>query len=261
MNPELNGRRAALVIAHPGHELRVFHWMQIAHPVVFILTDGSGRTGKSRLNSTTGILDALGSPKGSLYGRLSDREVYTRILKQDFHHFVTLTWELAEEFMAHQVDYVVGDAAEGYNPTHDLCRWIIQGALQLSELRQGTVIQNFEILLGGRFVSNAGVPPEGSIRFSLEDRLLDQKLKAVRSYPELAMEVDEILENEGLDAIRQECLWPVTDSWSQDEFAEPPYYERYGERQVAAGHYHTVLRYREHMHPLKIALRNACNPV
>jgi hypothetical protein len=32
--------KAALVVAHPGHELRVFHWLRLARPCVFVLTDG-----------------------------------------------------------------------------------------------------------------------------------------------------------------------------------------------------------------------------
>jgi hypothetical protein len=34
--------RAALVIAHPGHELRALHWLRLSRPCVFVLTDGSG---------------------------------------------------------------------------------------------------------------------------------------------------------------------------------------------------------------------------
>jgi hypothetical protein len=36
---------------------------------------------------------------------------------------------------------------------------------------------------------------------------------------------------------------------------EPPFYETYGEKQVAAGHYAKVLRYREHVRPIEEALR------
>ena len=34
-----------------------------------------------------------------------------------------------------------------------------------------------------------------------------------------------------------------------------PFYELYGERQVLAGHYDRVLRYREHMRPLAEAIQ------
>ena len=40
---------AALVIAHPGHELRIHHWLERARPVTFVLTDGSGHTDHSRI--------------------------------------------------------------------------------------------------------------------------------------------------------------------------------------------------------------------
>jgi hypothetical protein len=44
------------MIAHPGHELRVHHWIERTRPLVFVLTDGSGHTGVSRLASTTAVL-------------------------------------------------------------------------------------------------------------------------------------------------------------------------------------------------------------
>ena len=61
------GKRAVLVIGHPGHELRVFHWLEMLRPVVFVLTDGSGGSGYSRLPSTTRILDQVGASRGSFY--------------------------------------------------------------------------------------------------------------------------------------------------------------------------------------------------
>jgi hypothetical protein len=36
--------------------------------------------------------------------------------------------------------------------------------------------------------------------------------------------------------------------------ADPPFYETHGERQVAAGHYRRVLRFREHFLPAARAL-------
>src|SRR6267142_6198654 len=52
MSASINQRRAALVVAHPSHELRVHGWLQMCHPWVLVLTDGSGRTGEPRLLST-----------------------------------------------------------------------------------------------------------------------------------------------------------------------------------------------------------------
>src|SRR5438552_300306 len=131
MSPTLPGCRAALVIAHPGHELRVHAWVELARPLAFVLTDGSGHTGQSRLASTSRLLERTGAAPGGIYGRLTDRALYA--------------------------------------------------------------------------------------------------------------------------AIRTECLRPVRDGGPPED---PPYYERYGERQVIAGHYERVLRYREHFAPLEAALRH-----
>src|SRR5882762_8530404 len=107
-----NGR-AALVIAHPGHELRVYQWLRLTRPLCFVLTDGSGRSGKSRLDSTTKLLEQNGAQPGSIYGRLTDHAFYADILKGEFKLFIDLAAELARELMQQEIGYVVGDAVEG----------------------------------------------------------------------------------------------------------------------------------------------------
>jgi hypothetical protein len=56
-----------------------------------------------------------------------------------------------------------------------------------------------------------------------------------------------------------ERLRPVDAQWREsraDGSDEKPFYEQYGEKQVAAGHYARVLRYDEHIAPLAKALRS-----
>ena len=84
------GLRAALVIAHPGHELRIHHWLERAKPRVFVLTDGSGHTNRSRLGQTAALLDAAGALRGSMFGRFTDREIYRAILASDVDAFIAL---------------------------------------------------------------------------------------------------------------------------------------------------------------------------
>ena len=55
-----------LVVAHPGHELRVYGWMMQARPVVHVLTDGSGADGESRIGSTTALRPDVGATRGSI---------------------------------------------------------------------------------------------------------------------------------------------------------------------------------------------------
>lgn len=82
--------RAALVVAHPSHELLVHGWLQLNRPQVFVLTDGSGRSGSSRLSQTTRLLEQVGAQRGSIYGRLTDLEAYAINLKHNVSYFILL---------------------------------------------------------------------------------------------------------------------------------------------------------------------------
>src|SRR5678816_1465080 len=95
----LQSTRTVLVIGHPGHELRVFHWLEINQPSVFVLTDGSGRSGISRLHSTTKILDRVGAAKGSVYGYMTDRAVYSAILNGNHQLFIDIARRLCEHLI------------------------------------------------------------------------------------------------------------------------------------------------------------------
>src|SRR5947209_8011263 len=117
--------RAALVLGHPGHELLVHGWLEVTQPLVFVLTDGSGRSNQSRLASTTKILNQAGAKLGSIYGRLTDAVAYAAILNHEFDLFVGIAENLCEEFAVQRIGCVAGDACEGYNPMHDVCRLVI----------------------------------------------------------------------------------------------------------------------------------------
>jgi hypothetical protein len=251
-------RVAALVIAHPGHELRVYHWLELAKPRVFVLTDGSGRSIASRLSSTTKILDPLQAIPGEIYGQLSDRQIYQALLNHDRELFINVLQNLVQALVKHRVEYVVGDAQEGYNPTHDLCRILINAAIaQVSHLYHQTIL-NFEFPLVG--LPNNCLEPQRSqsIWLKLDSAALARKYAAAKAYPELQQELQQAIQTLGLEAFQIECLRPVDlqdlRKDLESELQEPPFYERYGEQQVAQGYYDWVIRYREHLYPLALAL-------
>lgn len=246
--------RAALVIAHPGHELRVYHWLRLARPLCFVLTDGSGRSGKSRLNSTTKLLDQNGAQAGCIYGRLTDHAFYSAIIKGEFDLFIGLTGELARELEREEIEYVVGDAKEGYNPVHDVCRLMINAAVEIVNRKRDQPIPNFEVFLTGQ-ADNHPERIAGDMWLDLDEDSLSKKLEAARAYPEIASDVDRILKQEGIQAIQTELLRLARNHSTCDRVTETPDYEFHGEQQVAAGHYEQVLRYREHVTPLAEALR------
>jgi hypothetical protein len=186
--------RAALIIAHPSHELLVHGWLQRTRPCVFVLTDGSGRSGRPRLDSTTKVLDKAGAAQGSIYGRLTDRQVYDAILACDVDLFLALAESLAEALVRERIEYVAGDAYEGYNTAHDIWRLVIGVAVEMASRSGGQKIANFDFALLGR----PGDCPEsvraGSIWIHLDEDGFARKVEAVRGYnPDRAPEVDALL--------------------------------------------------------------------
>jgi hypothetical protein len=259
--PALPEGRAALVIAHPGHELRVYHWLRLARPTVFILTDGSGSFGESRVHSTTRVLEQIKAGRGCIYGRLTDRQIYSALMAGEIDLFSNLTQELATALVNQKIDYVVGDAIEGYNPAHDLCRFMINSAIEIASRSQGRVIANFDVLLTSELGDYAAETLADAVWLDLNSDDLSRKLEVARGYCELAAEVDGLLKKTGIAGLKTECLRRASRGLVDNNLVNTPYYEIYGERQVAAGHYKQVLRYREHILPLAHALWDYAEPV
>lgn len=276
MSNSNHGAQSALVIGHPGHELRVFGWIETTRPQVFVLTDGSGSAGLPRTNSTEGLLKSLGATRGSIYARFTDVFLYQSIMDHNFSVFTALADELANEMTRNGVQVVAGDAAEGYNPVHDACRMLIDTAVSMVQ-RTSQPIENYEFTL-------VGPPDECPVEarsaahwLRLPDDVFERKLSAARQYPELATEVEaaltdyssptslmspDLVARSGMfrdstngNSFRIECLRPAGSN-VKNKIDERPFYEIYGEQKVAAGQFKRVLRYREHMVPLAEALRN-----
>jgi hypothetical protein len=247
----MNSLRPALFVAHPGHELRLYRWLETAQPDVYVLTDGSGSAGHSRVGSTRRVLEATGARPGSILGVFSDLEIYDAIMRSDIADVVDMTLRLAEAFTAAEI--VVVDAWEGYNPAHDLCRIIGELATARAALLSGRSIPLYESAVVGSW-SVDNTPGERVVR--LDDAALQRKLDAAFAYPELRAEVDEMV-RAGESALRLEVIRPA-----EAPVPEPhPYYEVRGEQQVAAGRYQTTLRYEEHFAPFVSALEEALSSV
>jgi hypothetical protein len=263
------------MVAHPGHELRVHGWLEKAHPIVCVLTDGSGRTSHSRLDSTTRVLNVAGCIPGAIYGAMADRDLYAAVMNFKHGQFTSYVDELASCLLPEDIECIVGDAAEGYNPAHDICRLIIDAAVTLANSQRRQAVKNFDLTL-------IGPPDEGPSAFDaeaiylrLDEPAFARKLLAAGNYPELQAEVAAALSGAGSVGLRQhpdlglragsgfvapspeqfavECLRPVN-AESPARHRETPFYELYGERRVTAGHYTQVLRYREHILPLAEAI-------
>lgn len=249
--PALPEGPAALIIAHPGHELRVWGWMALARPTVYVLTDGSGRSGQSRLaDSLTTVAETGGRP-GRVLGRFTDAGIYQLVLAQRFAVFRDLVDELVDQLAADGVRCVAGDSCEGYNPSHDACRFIIHACVEGLRARRGQDPASYDFPLTGH---PAACPEEltaGCVDVRLEAAAFERKVGAARRCPDLAIELGEAVQRFGADAFRTERLRPCPDPGPTDGLPDAiPFYESHGESRVAAGKYAHVIRRREHMLPL-----------
>ena len=193
--------RAALVVAHPSHELRVHGWLEQTRPYVCVLTNGAGRTGEPRLSRTTEVLSRAGATPGAIYGQLTDLEVYAAILNGDSELFARVVEELSDVFVAERIEYVVGDAAEGYSVAHDICRTMIGAAVERAQHEHGHHVLNFDFPVVGRPEADRS---DSSITIHLDDDAFTRKLDTARAYsPELAQDVEAALGGSLFQGIRR----------------------------------------------------------
>ncbi len=239
--------RSALVIAHPGHELRVHGWLGQARPIVFVLTDGSGSAGVPRIESTRRILAEQGARPGPIFGRHRDGRLYDALIARDFDFFAGMLRTLADTLERERIDTIVGDEAEGYNPVHDIARYLVDAAASL----QPRPIRNLEFPVVGESGSR-----ETALRLVLDEAAAQRKLAAARSYPEMSAEIEAAISWSGdVNVFREERLHAAPRRVpSTPEWAAKPFYETYGEQQVELGVYSRVIRYAEHVLPLRRAL-------
>lgn len=186
--------RAALVVAHPSHELRLHGWLEQAQPHVCVLTDGGGRSGEPRLTRTTEVLARVGATQGALYGRVTDAEVYSSILNGDAELFTEIVEELARMFADKRIEYVVGDAAEGYSVTHDICRVMIGAAVEMAHRCYDHRVTNFDFIVVGPPEECPDELRDQAVWLELDDDAFNRKVKAALSYtPKLATDVEAAL--------------------------------------------------------------------
>src|SRR5258706_7363759 len=85
------GSSPSLVVAHPGHELRLFGWAAAERPTIHILTAGARNGTCGRVDASLHVIEALGARRGALLGDVYDRDLYAAILSGDvapFHNWI-----------------------------------------------------------------------------------------------------------------------------------------------------------------------------
>jgi len=177
-------------------------------------------------------------------------------LEQRISFFLNILDAFTESFVSHSIDFVAGDLSEGFNPTHDLCRELIDAAVALAQRTRKVSIANYGFSLTEGESSYKPSHDRDCMHLSLDHDLLGRKLQAARSYAELHGEVQSAIQHYGEEYFGVECLKKINltapPPWAE---SGKPHYERCGEERKAEGKYASVIRYREHIVPIVTAIR------
>lgn len=259
MVEDLHGLKAALVIAHPGHECRVYGWIRRLRPQVMLLTDGAGRDGHSRIGTSAAIFSDLGATQSSLFGVVTDRLFYDAVLKMDQPFFDTLTFHLADSLVESRIECVIGDSAEGAIMSHDLFREVRSTAIQLAEETLGYRIKHYEFPLESHPLAFPQSLADAVRRIELSPQEYSDKLQAARCYDEIAEFVEaavdlfgeEAFSLEGIFPYSKESLWPANDATLE--------WERHGQRLSELGKYPEAITKSKHFDAISRGLARHVN--
>jgi hypothetical protein len=258
-DPTVPGNKTLPFVAHPGHELLLHGWVRRVKPLVCIITDGGGPEDRSRIARTADWLRAMDIPAGSIFGRFTDREAYAALLSGELQWIDSLVTDLARELVTKQISLVVADAAEGFNPVHDLCQ-VISGAAIALAAKEGVAAVHCQYPIHDGPMAYDHSTGE-VMRHDLDDAALAMKLAVAREYAEVIPDVQSMIEQFGEAAFRRESF-RRTEDWTAWPWpsGERPLYERYGEERVASGRYAHVLRHAQHVRPLVEHLQARVRP-
>jgi hypothetical protein len=250
----MTGGRPNLVVAHPGHELRLFGWIKEQKPIVHILTKGSRNGTCGRIEASAAVLERLGAGAGNLFGAIYDRDLYAFLLSGETDIFHEWTDRLRDSFLADKPSFVVVDAWQLYNVAHDLIHVMARIAAAEASAQNKKSISVFDYPVVPAALE--GKVPASFIQeeHNLDFDTLQQKMIMARAFPDIGNELEEIAALEGAAALAQETLRvPPPLALLRAEPSIKPAYETYGEERVKAGLYADIIRWR-HVAPVADSL-------
>jgi len=242
--------RAALIVAHPGHELLLHHWLERAHPIVCALTDGSGGRAHDRSHRSKTIIQRAGAQVGPVFGVRTDRTWYNAILAGDRRPFDSVAARIANVCRANHVTQIVADPVELFNPMHDLCSCLAQNVAMQLQSSGAVELLTYPIERPDLMRARA------AHTYALDDAALQRKLSAAADYYEMTSEVErkrraiENLAVERLFSVDIHAVWPRRPR-------EEPYYEGIGRSRIDRGTYTELITYGKHVRPLAVMLTGA----
>lgn len=237
---------SVLIVAHPGHELLVHHWLERARPLVFVLTDGSGGADKDRSQQSRMTIENAGGACGEVFAEASDRDWYDDILLGDTRRFEDVVERIARQCAA-GVDEIVCDRVELFNPVHDLANAVAHAVARswTTGVRKSPSLNTYPIETPEEFPLM-----EANTVAALPEPALVRKQRAIAGYHALALEAphyESLIDCERIVPDEPPFAWPAAPPCK-------PYYERFGEQRVRDGRYDRLITYARHVRPIALRL-------
>lgn len=238
----------ALIIAHPGHELLIYKWLKNNPCRVYIFSDGSGSANEARIHKSIELLNNIGSVKSDSIESIPDKALYQKVLNKESDFFINIAERIYSELILTNVDIIIGDRMEGFNPIHDICRMLINSVAARLDKKN---LKNYSFSL-----ENLSSESEAFESIILSDEEFEEKLNAANNYHELDSESvrlrskfqDEVFKTEKLLLEKPENL-------DESSYVNP-YYESFGKRQIEKGVYKDLITYKDHLFPIYTALKD-----
>ncbi len=238
-----------LIAAHPGHELLLWKWLRKERPQVVVLTDGAGSNGVPRLGPTIDNLERAGASwLPQVLAPVADTAIYQALLDGDTAMFERWLDALTAHVIEQNIECIVADEAEDYNPSHDLCR-MLANLVALQAKANGHPVLSFGYPTVGHPCPPARLAAEEHVVVELGVQEWRSKLDDLYGYTrsfggQLQREFEGFIAEFGAEAYGRECLFTAQPTrYEQAEApASKPFFESAGEERVAAGIYKHVIR-------------------
>jgi hypothetical protein len=238
-------RRAAVVVAHPAHEIRILHWLGQTRPHAYVLTQGSrSGTDTSRRRASENLINQNGATMSG-WGGIWDRELYAFVLRGDATPFRRWIDELADDFVRRDVDLVVADAWQFYNVAHDLTHLMARLAVARASVRLDRPIAFFDYPVVPDAMAPGVRAQRAAAVLNLSDAEAMAKRAAAARVADIVGDATDIEAVEGGLAFAHEVFRdpPPLDALLQAP-RETPLYEVFGEQRVRSSIYYDVIRWK-----------------
>jgi LmbE family N-acetylglucosaminyl deacetylase len=239
------------IFAHPGHELRCLASLQHLKAKIAYLTDASASTGHSRLQQSQKGLAAVGLSVKLVSFTQPDARLYQGLLAQDRHWLYRLFAETCEFLQEQAPELIITDAAEGYNPAHELGHFLTLAAAKKicphAQVLVTPLTDNPLVLPAGISLANCRVRDLNKTQQETKTRAMKAYAKAAGGM--LQQEATEVEERFGPDVHKREILRPTFSARAYLDVyqGQKPFFERHGEKRVAENKYGDVIRLHPHL--------------